>query len=97
MVAVFTAKELKERFKKNLLVPIPIEVIMMFIMSILAFAVAFAVAKVYAVKHDYVIDGNQVSSTISSKVYAVKHDYVIDGNQESSTISSKALKKMDSK
>lgn len=31
-------------------------------MSIVGFAVAFAVAKVYAVKHDYVIDGNQVRS-----------------------------------
>ncbi|XP_060759518.1 solute carrier family 26 member 3, tandem duplicate 2 [Neoarius graeffei] len=30
-----------------------------FPMSIVGFAVAFAVAKVYAVKHDYVIDGNQ--------------------------------------
>lgn len=33
-------------------------------MSIVGFAVAFAVAKVYAVKHDYVIDGNQVKSTV---------------------------------
>ncbi|GAA6097249.1 solute carrier family 26 member 3, tandem duplicate 2 [Tachysurus ichikawai] len=30
-----------------------------FPMSIVGFAVAFAVAKVYAAKHDYVIDGNQ--------------------------------------
>ena len=29
-------------------------------MAIVGFAVAFSVAKVYAVKHDYVIDGNQV-------------------------------------
>lgn len=35
-----------------------------FPMSIVGFAVAFAVAKVYAVKHDYVIDGNQVSATV---------------------------------
>lgn len=35
-----------------------------FPMSIVGFAVAFAVAKVYSVKHDYVIDGNQVSFTI---------------------------------
>ncbi|MCJ8743350.1 hypothetical protein PDJAM_G00093080 [Pangasius djambal] len=105
MVAVFIVKELNERFKKKLPVPIPIEVIMTVIacgvsyafnfegnygvdvvgkipdgfepplapniqifqetavdafpMCIVGFAVAFAVAKVYAVKHDYVIDGNQ--------------------------------------
>lgn len=35
-----------------------------FPMCIVGFAVAFAVAKVYAVKHDYVIDGNQVSFTV---------------------------------
>lgn len=35
-----------------------------FPMCIVGFAVAFAVAKVYAVKHDYVIDGNQVCSTV---------------------------------
>ncbi|TSK13248.1 Pendrin [Bagarius yarrelli] len=105
MVVVFIVKELNERYKKKLPVPIPIEVIMTIIacgvsyafnfrdnhgvdvvgripdgfepplapnvqifqetavdafpMSIVGFAVAFAVAKVYAVKHDYVIDGNQ--------------------------------------
>lgn len=32
-----------------------------FPIAIVGFAVAFAVAKVYSVKHDYVIDGNQVS------------------------------------
>lgn len=31
-----------------------------FPMAIVGFAVAFSVAKVYAVKHDYLIDGNQV-------------------------------------
>lgn len=30
-------------------------------MAIVGFAVAFSVAKVYSVKHDYTIDGNQVS------------------------------------
>lgn len=30
-------------------------------MAIVGFAVAFSVAKVYSVKHDYLIDGNQVS------------------------------------
>lgn len=33
-----------------------------FPMAIVGFAVAYAVAKVYSVKHDYLIDGNQVSS-----------------------------------
>lgn len=32
-------------------------------MAVVGFAVAFSVAKVYAVKHDYVIDGNQVSDS----------------------------------
>uniref|UniRef100_A0A4W5KF75 Solute carrier family 26 member 3 n=1 Tax=Hucho hucho TaxID=62062 RepID=A0A4W5KF75_9TELE len=32
-----------------------------FPMAIVGFAVAFSVAKVYSVKHDYIIDGNQVS------------------------------------
>lgn len=32
-----------------------------FPIAIVGFAVAFAVAKIYSVKHDYVIDGNQVS------------------------------------
>ena len=31
-----------------------------FPMAIVGFAVAFSVAKVYSVKHDYIIDGNQV-------------------------------------
>lgn len=31
-----------------------------FAMAIVGFAVAFSVAKVYSVKHDYTIDGNQV-------------------------------------
>lgn len=34
-----------------------------FPIAIVGFAVAFAVAKVYAVKHDYVIDGNQVRTS----------------------------------
>lgn len=29
-------------------------------MAIVGFAVAFSVAKVYSIKHDYAIDGNQV-------------------------------------
>lgn len=29
--------------------------------AIVGFAVAFSVAKVYSIKHDYTIDGNQVS------------------------------------
>lgn len=32
-----------------------------FPMAIVGFAVAFSVAKVYSIKHDYTIDGNQVS------------------------------------
>lgn len=31
-----------------------------FPIAIVGFAVAFSVAKVYSVKHDYTIDGNQV-------------------------------------
>ncbi|XP_031438983.1 solute carrier family 26 member 3, tandem duplicate 2 isoform X1 [Clupea harengus] len=105
MVVVFIVKELNDRYKSKLPVPIPIEVIMTVIacgisyavdfkekynvdivgkipsgfepptapslqifqmtavdtfpMAIVGFAVAFSVAKVYAVKHDYLIDGNQ--------------------------------------
>ncbi|XP_066561037.1 chloride anion exchanger [Amia ocellicauda] len=105
MVVVFIVKELNDRFKAKLPVPIPIEVIMTviacgvsyafdfqtlygvsvvgklkegyespmapnleilqlsvmdaFSMAIVAFAIAFSVAKVYSVKHDYLIDGNQ--------------------------------------
>ncbi|XP_030576254.1 chloride anion exchanger-like [Archocentrus centrarchus] len=105
MVVVFIVKELNDRFRSKLPVPIPIEVIMTVIacgvsyafdfktrygievvgyipkgyeapmapnlqifqetaveafpMAIVGFAVAFSVAKVYSVKHDYTIDGNQ--------------------------------------
>ncbi|XP_029019300.1 chloride anion exchanger-like [Betta splendens] len=105
MVVVFVVKEINDRFRSKLPVPIPIEVIMTIIacgisyafdfktrygidtvgqipkgyeppvapnmhifqetameafpMAIVGFAVAFSVAKVYAVKHDYTIDGNQ--------------------------------------
>uniref|UniRef100_A0A3Q2Y2I6 Solute carrier family 26 member 3 n=1 Tax=Hippocampus comes TaxID=109280 RepID=A0A3Q2Y2I6_HIPCM len=105
MAVVFVVKELNDRFKAKLPVPIPIEVIMTVIacgvsyafdfrtkygidivghipkryespvapnlvifqdtaveafpMAIVGFAVAFSVAKVYSVKHDYTIDGNQ--------------------------------------
>uniref|UniRef100_A0A8C5AGB7 Solute carrier family 26 member 3, tandem duplicate 2 n=1 Tax=Gadus morhua TaxID=8049 RepID=A0A8C5AGB7_GADMO len=105
MVAVFVVKEINDRYKAKLPVPIPIEVIMTvvacgvsygfdfktrfkvdvvghipqgyetpmapdidifqetameaFPMAIVGFAVAFSVAKVYSVKHDYTIDGNQ--------------------------------------
>lgn len=38
-----------------------------FPLAIVGFAVAFSVAKVYAVKHDYTIDGNQVYA--NSKIY----------------------------
>lgn len=38
-----------------------------FPMAIVGFAVAYAVAKVYSVKHDYLIDGNQVSSTLPTR------------------------------
>ena len=37
-------------------------------MAIVGFAVAFSVAKVYSVKHDYIIDGNQVSCRDTSRV-----------------------------
>ncbi|XP_033889498.1 chloride anion exchanger-like [Acipenser ruthenus] len=105
IVVVFIVKEINDRYKAQLPVPIPIEVIMTIIacgvsyafdfktlykvnvvgeitkgyqmpvapslevfqssamdafsMAIVGFAVAFSVAKVYSVKHDYVIDGNQ--------------------------------------
>ncbi|XP_036374299.1 solute carrier family 26 member 3 [Megalops cyprinoides] len=105
MVAVFIVKEINDRYKTKLPVPIPIEVIMTIIacgvsygfnfkdkydvdivgemqigyeapmapsvevfqqsaveafpIAIVGFAVAFSVAKVYSVKHDYIIDGNQ--------------------------------------
>ncbi|XP_062374234.1 chloride anion exchanger-like [Sardina pilchardus] len=105
MVVVFIVKDLNDRYKSKLPVPIPIEVIMTVIacgisyavnfqekfgvevvgkipsgfeapmapnlkifqmtvmdafpMAIVGFAVAFSVAKTYAVKHDYLIDGNQ--------------------------------------
>lgn len=32
-----------------------------FPIAIVGFAVAFSVAKVYSIKHDYTIDGNQVN------------------------------------
>lgn len=41
-----------------------------FPMAIVGFAVAFSVAKVYAVKHDYTIDGNQVYNNF--KIYHSK-------------------------
>ncbi|XP_051775728.1 chloride anion exchanger-like isoform X6 [Erpetoichthys calabaricus] len=105
MIVVFVVKELNDRYKAKLPVPIPIEVIMTIIacgvsyacdfeniynvdvvgtvvegyqapvapdfevlknsvmdafsMAIVGFAIAFSVAKVYSIKHDYVIDGNQ--------------------------------------
>ncbi|XP_053575153.1 chloride anion exchanger-like [Bombina bombina] len=105
MVVVFAVKELNDRFKSKLPVPIPIEVIMTviatgvsyafnfkdrysvdivgqlekgfqaptapnvsvfqdaiadgFSIGIVGFAVAFSVAKVYSIKHDYTINGNQ--------------------------------------
>ncbi|XP_077449761.1 chloride anion exchanger-like isoform X2 [Stigmatopora argus] len=105
VAAVFAVKEVNERFKAQLPVPIPIEVITTvvacgvsyafdfrtkygvgvvghipqgyeppvapdleimrdtaaeaFPMAVVGFAVAFSVAKVYSVKHDYTIDGNQ--------------------------------------
>ncbi|KAM4523908.1 solute carrier family 26 member 3 [Fundulus diaphanus] len=105
MVVVFIVKELNDRYRAKLPVPIPIEVIMTIIacgvsygfnfeerfkvevvgkmvsgyespippsvevfqesaveafpVAIVGFAVAFSVAKVYAIKHDYPIDGNQ--------------------------------------
>ncbi|KAJ1161357.1 hypothetical protein NDU88_001844 [Pleurodeles waltl] len=104
-VIVFAVKEINDRFKAKLPVPIPIEVVMTvvatgisyacnfeqrfgvdivgtiergyqapitpnskvfteciadgFSIGIVGFAVAFSVAKVYSIKHDYVIDGNQ--------------------------------------
>lgn len=41
-----------------------------FPMAIVGFAVAFSVAKVYAVKHDYTIDGNQVCNNF--KIYNIE-------------------------
>lgn len=37
-----------------------------FPIAIVGFAVAFSVAKVYSIKHDYAIDGNQVGYTVGS-------------------------------
>ncbi|XP_040004377.1 chloride anion exchanger-like [Xiphias gladius] len=105
MVVVFIVKELNDRYKAKLPVPIPIEVFMTIItcgvsygfsfetrydvdvvgkmvsgyespiapsmevfqesameafpIAIVGFAVAFSVAKLYSIKHDYTIDGNQ--------------------------------------
>uniref|UniRef100_A0AAY4DKR2 SLC26A/SulP transporter domain-containing protein n=1 Tax=Denticeps clupeoides TaxID=299321 RepID=A0AAY4DKR2_9TELE len=96
MVVVFVVKELNDRFKSKLPVPIPVlfffllkkfnivinfhvnilptryespmapnldiiqrTAVEAFPIAIVGFAVAFSVAKVYAVKHDYLIDGNQ--------------------------------------
>ncbi|GCB60614.1 hypothetical protein scyTo_0006892 [Scyliorhinus torazame] len=80
MAVVFIVKEINDRFKSKLPVPIPIEVIMKrnyqspltpntavlqqsfadaFSIAIVGFAVAFSVAKVYAIKHDYILNGNQ--------------------------------------
>lgn len=42
-----------------------------FPMAIVGFAVAFSVAKVYSVKHDYTIDGNQV--IVSMKKLSLIH------------------------
>uniref|UniRef100_A0A3P8WHY3 Solute carrier family 26 member 3 n=1 Tax=Cynoglossus semilaevis TaxID=244447 RepID=A0A3P8WHY3_CYNSE len=105
MAVVFIVKELNDKYKSRLPVPVPIEVIMTVIacgvsygfnfekrfnvdivgkmvrgyespiapsveimkegaveafpIAIVGFAVAFSVAKVYSIKHDYTIDGNQ--------------------------------------
>ncbi|XP_029318026.1 solute carrier family 26 member 3 [Cottoperca gobio] len=105
MLVVFAVKELSDRYKARMPVPIPIEVITTIIacgvsygfdfqtrydvdvvgkmvsgyeppiapsvevfqesaveafpVAIVGFAVAFSVAKVYSIKHDYTIDGNQ--------------------------------------
>lgn len=42
-----------------------------FPMAIVAFAVAYSVAKVYAIKHEYTIDGNQVSVLLSVQVFGL--------------------------
>lgn len=42
-----------------------------FPIAIVGFAVAFSVAKVYSIKHDYTIDGNQVSDILI--VYSCLH------------------------
>lgn len=39
--------------------------------AIVSFAVAFSVASVYSLKHDYPIDGNQVSLTGSNSVHNI--------------------------
>lgn len=41
--------------------------------AIVGFAVAFSVAKVYSIKHDYTIDGNQVS-------YVYQHGLSLSGS-----------------
>ncbi len=46
-----------------------------FPIAIVGFAVAFSVAKVYSVKHDYTIDGNQVwNNTMIYKKCRFKQD-----------------------
>uniref|UniRef100_A0A4W3IAM9 Solute carrier family 26 member 3, tandem duplicate 2 n=1 Tax=Callorhinchus milii TaxID=7868 RepID=A0A4W3IAM9_CALMI len=76
ILIVFIVKEINDRYKSKLPVPIPIEVIMVskvniksgfhikiiidaFSIAIVGFTVAFSVAKVYSIKHDYTINGNQ--------------------------------------
>lgn len=45
-----------------------------FPMAIVGFAVAFSVAKVYSIKHDYTIDGNQVCCNTGN----INAEYVSD-------------------
>ncbi|KAG7454535.1 hypothetical protein MATL_G00260850 [Megalops atlanticus] len=62
MVVVYFVKEFNESYEPPMapnLEVIQLTAMEAFPMAIVGFAVAFSVAKVYAIKHDYVIDGNQ--------------------------------------
>ncbi|KAG9345700.1 hypothetical protein JZ751_008844 [Albula glossodonta] len=69
---VIAVKEVNSRFQDRIPTPIPIEVIVTVVATgvshvadlnahdaVVGYAVSVSVAKVYATKHDYVIDGNQ--------------------------------------
>uniref|UniRef100_A0A8C1Y2A0 Solute carrier family 26 member 4 n=1 Tax=Cyprinus carpio TaxID=7962 RepID=A0A8C1Y2A0_CYPCA len=66
---VMAVKEINTKFQHKIPVPIPIEVIVVsligkilgssFSTAVVGYAVAVSVAKVYAAKHDYTVDGNQ--------------------------------------
>ncbi|XP_044133105.1 chloride anion exchanger-like [Bufo gargarizans] len=106
MVVVFAVKEINDRYKSKIPVPIPIEVIMTVIATGVSYAFNFqAIYKVdivgklqkgfqpplapsLSVFQDCVADGFSIGivgfavAFSVAKVYSIKHDYVINGNQE---------------